>query len=115
LPKSSGYREISRGWKMVYGRQRRSALSETISSSRPLCDRDGRDAGTKTEHSDSKNYYRILGIPPSASAQEVKRAYRRWAKELHPNRHPNDPSATKTMQALNEAHAVISDPAKRAA
>jgi hypothetical protein len=36
LPESSGYRGISRGWKMVYGRQRRSALSETISSSRPL-------------------------------------------------------------------------------
>jgi hypothetical protein len=66
------------------------------------------------EHSDFKNYYRIVGVSPSASAEEVKRAYRRLAKELHPDRHPNDPAATAKFQALNEAHAVLSDPEARA-
>jgi molecular chaperone DnaJ len=67
-----------------------------------------------TEHSDLRNYYRILGISPGASTEEVKRAYRRLAKELHPDRHSNDPAATAKFQALNEAHAVLSDPEARA-
>jgi DnaJ-domain-containing protein 1 len=65
-------------------------------------------------HSDIKNYYRILGLPTDASAEDVKRAYRRLAKELHPDRHPNAPDATAKFQALNEAHAVLSDPEARA-
>jgi hypothetical protein len=65
-------------------------------------------------HSDNKNYYRILGVPPGVSSEEVKRAYRKLAKELHPDRHPNDPSATAKFQALNEAHTVLSDPVTRA-
>ena len=65
-------------------------------------------------HSDNRNYYRILGVLVDASAEEVKRAYRRLAKELHPDRHPNAPDATAKFQALNEAHAVLSDPESRA-
>lgn len=65
-------------------------------------------------HSDIKNYYRILGLPTDASAEDVKRAYRRLAKELHPDRHPNAPDATAKFQALNEAHAVLSDLEARA-
>jgi hypothetical protein len=65
-------------------------------------------------HSDNRNYYRILGVSVVASAEEVKRAYRRLAKELHPDRHPNGPEATAKFQALNEAHAVLSDPDARA-
>jgi DnaJ-like protein len=66
------------------------------------------------EHSDFKNYYRILEVSQEASAEEVKRAYRGLAKELHPDRHPEDPAATSKFQALNEAHAVLSDPEARA-
>jgi curved DNA-binding protein CbpA len=66
--------------------------------------------GAMSERSDFKNYYRILGVSQDDSAEEVKRAYRRLAKELHPDRHPDDPAATSKFQALNEAHAVLSDP-----
>jgi hypothetical protein len=66
------------------------------------------------EHSDFKNYYVILGVSQEASAEEVKRAYRRLAKELHPDRHPDDHAATSKFQAVNEAHAVLSDPEARA-
>jgi hypothetical protein len=66
------------------------------------------------EHSDLKKYYRILGVSPDASAEAVRRAYRGLAKELHPDRHPSDPTATAKFQALNEAHAVLSDPEARA-
>jgi hypothetical protein len=65
------------------------------------------------EHSDFKNYYRILGVSQEASAEEVKRAYRGLAKELHPDRHPDDSAATSKFQALNEAHAVLSEPESR--
>lgn len=65
-------------------------------------------------HSDTKNYYRILGLTVGASSDDVKRAYRSLAKELHPARHPNAADATARFQALNEAHAVLSDPEARA-
>lgn len=65
-------------------------------------------------HSDIESFYRILELPTDASAEDVKRAYRRLAKELHPDRHPNAPDATAKFQALNEAHAVLSDPEARA-
>jgi curved DNA-binding protein CbpA len=65
-------------------------------------------------HSDIKNYYRILEVLVDASAEDVKRTYRRLAKELHPDRHLNASDATAKFQALNEAHAVLSDPEARA-
>lgn len=67
-----------------------------------------------TEHSDLKSYYRVLGASTGASVVEIRRAYRRLAKELHPDRHPNDPAATAKFQALNEAHGVLSNPEARA-
>jgi hypothetical protein len=66
------------------------------------------------EHSDFKNYYRLLGVSQGAPAEEVKLAYRKLAKELHPDRHPEDPAATSKFQALNAARAVLADPEARA-
>lgn len=65
-------------------------------------------------HSDVRNYYCILGLSVDASAKEIKRAYRRRAKELHPDRHANAPDATAKFQALNEAHVCLSNPKARA-
>ena len=59
--------------------------------------------------SDPKGYYARLGIKSSASAEDIKRAYRHLAKELHPDRN-NDASAKSRFQAANEAYSVLSEP-----
>jgi curved DNA-binding protein CbpA len=58
------------------------------------------------------NYYVILGVSPSASAVEIKRAYRRLAVQFHPDKNP-DPQAESTFKEINEAYDVLGDPAKR--
>lgn len=60
------------------------------------------------------DYYKILGVSKDIPQKDVKAAYRKRAKQFHPDLHPNDPKAKAKFQALNEAYAVISDPAKRA-
>jgi hypothetical protein len=65
-------------------------------------------------HSDIKGYYRILGVPPHSPATEIKYAYRKLAKDIHPDRHPDDPAATAKFQAVNEAYACLSDRQARA-
>lgn len=60
------------------------------------------------------DYYKILGVSKDIPQDEVKAAYRKRAKQFHPDLHPNDPKAKAKFQALNEAYAVISDPEKRA-
>lgn len=57
--------------------------------------------------------YRILGVHPTASRGDIKRAYQRKAKEIHPDKNPDDPTATEKFQALNEAYQVLKDPEKR--
>ena len=59
-----------------------------------------------------KDYYATLGVPKTASQAEVKKAYRRLARELHPDTN-KDPDAEKRFKEANEAHAVLSDAAKR--
>jgi curved DNA-binding protein len=59
-----------------------------------------------------KDYYAILGVPKTASPAEIKKAYRRLARELHPDTN-KDPAAEKRFKEANEAHAVLSDPEKR--
>ena len=63
----------------------------------------------------SKSYYEILGVGQSASADEIKRAFRVKAKACHPDYHPNDPEAEKNFKELNEAYEVLKDEQKRAA
>src|ERR671918_3019776 len=59
-----------------------------------------------------KDYYAILGVPKTASQAEIKKAYRRLARELHPDTN-KDPEAERRFKEANEAHAVLSDPEKR--
>lgn len=59
--------------------------------------------------------YKILGLEPSASMDEVKRAYRKKARENHPDLNPGDAAAAKRMNDINEAYDRISNPDKYAA
>lgn len=61
-----------------------------------------------------QDYYRTLGVPRTATQAEIKKAFRKLARESHPDKHPGDKSAEKRFKAINEANAVLSDPAKRA-
>ena len=59
-----------------------------------------------------KDYYAILGVPKTAAQAEIKKAYRKLARELHPDTN-KDPAAERRFKDANEAHAVLSDPEKR--
>jgi curved DNA-binding protein len=59
-----------------------------------------------------KDYYETLGVPKTASQADIKKAYRKLARELHPDTN-KDPAAEKRFKEANEAHAVLSDAEKR--
>jgi len=61
-----------------------------------------------------KDFYAELGVSSSASAEDVKRAYRKLARELHPDANPGDAKAESRFKAVSEAYGVLSDPDKRA-
>src|SRR6185503_8629854 len=60
-----------------------------------------------------KDYYQILGVGKNATDDEIKKAYRKLARKLHPDLNPNDKEAHKKFQDINEANEVLSDPEKR--
>ncbi len=62
---------------------------------------------------DYKDYYATLGVPKTATKAEIKKAYRRLARELHPDRNPGDKEAERRFKEANEAQAVLSDAQKR--
>ncbi len=62
-----------------------------------------------------RDYYEVLGISRGASDQDIKSAFRRLAKEYHPDRNPGDEEAEKVFKELNEAYEALKDPQKRAA
>lgn len=59
------------------------------------------------------DYYKILGVDRSASDEDIKKAYRKLARKLHPDLNPNDKDAKQKFQQINEANEVLSDPEKR--
>lgn len=61
-----------------------------------------------------RDYYEVLGIDKNATDEDIKRAYRKKAKECHPDLYPNDKEAEARFKELNEANEVLSDPDKRA-
>ena len=63
---------------------------------------------------DKRDYYEVLGVKKGASEDEIKKAYRKAAKENHPDLHPGDKAAEARFKEANEAFAVLSDPDKRA-
>ncbi len=60
-----------------------------------------------------QDYYKTLGVPRTASQAEIKKAFRKLARESHPDKHQGDKAAEQRFKAVNEANAVLSDPAKR--
>ncbi|MGB7211681.1 MAG: J domain-containing protein [Gemmatimonadales bacterium] len=61
----------------------------------------------------SKDLYQVLGVSDTADAAEIKKAYRRLAKQHHPDANPDKPSASERFKEISEAHGVLSDPEKR--
>src|SRR5256884_7808654 len=60
-----------------------------------------------------KDYYEILGVKKSASADDIRKAFRKLARKYHPDVNPGDKSAEEKFKTLSEANDVLSDPKKR--
>lgn len=62
---------------------------------------------------EQKNYYEILGVPETASEEDIRRAFRTQAKECHPDHHPGDAAAEARFKAISEAYEVLGDAEQR--
>ena len=60
-----------------------------------------------------RDYYEVLGVGRNATAEELKRAYRKLALQYHPDRNNGDPQSEARFKEINEAYEVLSDSSKR--
>lgn len=60
-----------------------------------------------------KNFYKILGVEKTADDKEIKKAYRKLAREYHPDRNPGDKKAEKMFLQISEAYEILSDKEKK--
>ncbi|MCS6900688.1 MAG: DnaJ domain-containing protein [Polyangiaceae bacterium] len=62
----------------------------------------------------AKDFYSALGVSKGADSEEIKKAYRRLATKLHPDKNPGDAKAEERFKEVNQAYQVLSDEKKRA-
>src|ERR1039458_682008 len=62
---------------------------------------------------DKKDYYAVLGVKKTATAEEIRKAFRKLARKYHPDVNPGDKSAEEKFKTLSEANDVLSEPKKR--
>ena len=60
-----------------------------------------------------KDFYKILGVPKDADEAAIKKAYRKLARQYHPDKNPGDTVAEQKFKEIGEAHSVLSDPTQR--